>query len=115
MFALDFLFCARHGHHQQRDDYREIADGVDEKTDAFAGRRDEQPRDRRAEQARPLNIELFSAIALERSSLRSIISATNACRAGASNALTKPWKALSMIDLRDGDSPLTARYARTAL
>jgi hypothetical protein len=43
----------------------------------------------------PLNIELLSAIALGRSSRRSIISTTNACRAGASKALTKPCNRFS--------------------
>ena len=52
-----------------------------------------------------LNIDEFSAIALPRSSLFSIIVIRNAWRPGMSNAFTSPWTTLSPMIERDRDPP----------
>ena len=53
---------------QKRDDYRDVADPVQQKTVAFPYSRDDHPGNRRADQSGAFTIEEFSAIAFPRSS-----------------------------------------------
>ena len=80
---------------EQRGDDREVADAIDEEAPAFAGDRDDDSSERRADEAGNIDDGRVEGDGVAEIALSSTISTMNDWRPGISKALMSPWNTLS--------------------